>query len=249
VIGGEDADGQDVGILDLSGVRTNVIRTGAESGTVEFLDASGNVTNTMTYAEIEQAICFTPGTRIATSRGQVAVETLKPGDRVITRDNGIQPVRWADRRDLSASDISASPIFQPVLIRAGSIGSDLPAQDILVSPNHRMLLMHQSARLLFNESEVLVAAKHLVEMPGIDPVCATGISYIHVMFDSHEVILANGAWSDSFQPGDFSLGGIGQAQRDEILELFPELAEADGLKACRAARRSFRRYEARLLLA
>ncbi|MCQ0093660.1 Hint domain-containing protein [Roseovarius sp. M141] len=248
VIGGEDADGLDVDVLDLSGLSTNVTRTGAESGTVDFLDASGNVTHTMTYSEIEQVICFTPGTRIATPRGEVPVEMLSIGDRVITRDNGLQPVRWCGRRDLRVGELIATPKVQPVLIRAGSLGPNMPVRDMMVSPNHRMLLNRATAQLLFEESEVLVAAKHLVGMDGVERVRPAGVSYIHVMFDAHEVILADGAWSESFQPGDTSLGAVGQEQRDEILGLFPELAQAQGLSAYRAARRSLKGYEAKLLL-
>ncbi len=250
VIGGEDADGQDVDVLDLSGMRTNVVKTGAESGTVEFEDASGNITHTMTYSEIEQVIiCFAPGTGIATPRGTVAVETLAPGDRVVTRDNGVQTVRWVGRRDLRAGELIASPRLRPVLIRAGALGPNLPERDLMVSPNHRMLLSPAAADVLFAEPEVLVPAKHLVGLAGVQRVCPAGVSYVHVMFDAHEVILADGAWSESFQPGDMSLGGIGHGQREEILGLFPDLARAEGLNAYRAARRSLKRYEAQLLLA
>ena len=68
------------------------------------------------------------------------------------------------------------------------------------------------------------------------------------MFDQHEVVLSNGAWSESFQPGDYTLDGIGKEQRDEILELFPELATQQGSEAYQAARRTLKKYEAALLL-
>ncbi len=249
VIGGEDENGLDVDVLDLSGFRTNIDKTGLESGTVEFLDADGNVSDTMFYSEIERVIiCFAPGTRIATARGAVAVETLSPGDRVITRDNGLQPVRWVGRRDLKTAELRASPKIRPILIRAGALGPNVPERDLRVSPNHRMLLTSAAAHVLFDEPEVLVSAKHLVGLDGVQRVCPNAVSYIHVMFDAHEVILADGAWSESFQPGDVSLDGIGAAQREEVLCLFPELAQAQGMNAYRSARRSLKRYEAQLLL-
>jgi hypothetical protein len=74
-----------------------------------------------------------------------------------------------------------------------------------------------------------------------------GISYLHFMFDNHEVVLSDGAWTESFQPGDYTLQGIGNAQRNEILELFPELATAEGIKGYQAARRTLKAHEARLL--
>ena len=68
------------------------------------------------------------------------------------------------------------------------------------------------------------------------------------MFDQHEVVLSNGAWTESFQPGEQVLEGMGIEQRDEIFDLFPELREAQGIEAYQAARRSLKKHEARLLV-
>lgn len=248
VVGGEDADGSDIDVLDLSGQRTNITQTGPESGTVEFLDDTGDIIGQMDYSEIEQVIiCFTPGTRIATRRGEVAVENLKQGDMVFTRDNGIQPLRWVGRRDLSAQDLEEHPEFQPVFIRQGALGKGLPERDMLVSPNHRMLLNSDLAELLFEEREVLIAAKFLTSLDGIDQVTTHQVSYLHLMFDQHEIILADGGWTESFQPGDHSMRGIGEGQRVEILSLFPELGTTVGLENFGAARLSLKKHEARLL--
>jgi hypothetical protein len=75
------------------------------------------------------------------------------------------------------------------------------------------------------------------------------VTYHHVMFDRHEVILADGAWSESFQPGDRSLGCVGAPVRDEILRLFPDLATPEGLRAYGAARPTLRAHEAGLIRA
>ena len=95
---------------------------------------------------------------------------------------------------------------------------------------------------------MLVAAKHLVGTKGVHAVEAIGVEYIHFMFDRHEVVLSNGAWTESFQPGDYTLKGMGNAQRSEIFELFPELKSEDGLEGYTAARRTLKRHEARLLV-
>lgn len=249
IVGGEDPDGSDVDVLDLTGVRANVIQTGPESGTVELLDDNGNVARRVTYSEIEQIIiCFTPGTRIATQKGEVAVETLTPGDKIFTRDNGIQPLRWVGRRDLSADEMRANPDFQPVLIRKGALGKGLPERDMLVSPQHRMLVTSDLAEVMFQEREVLLAAKHLTGLDGVDQVAANTVSYLHLMFDQHEVVLGDGAWTESFQPGDRSLKGIGDGQRCEVLNLFPELETLAGIDAYGAARPSLKRHEAELLV-
>ncbi|WP_299149977.1 Hint domain-containing protein [uncultured Tateyamaria sp.] len=249
IIGGEDADGLDIDILDLTGVQANVIQSGPESGTIELLDDNGNVARRVTYSEIEQVIiCFTPGTRIATQMGEVAVENLRPGDKVFTRDNGVQSLRWVGRRDLGAADMRDHAAFQPVLIRQGALGKDLPERDMLVSPQHRMLVTSDLAAVMFDEREVLIAAKHLTGLDGIDQVRTDTVSYLHLMFDQHEVVLADGAWSESFQPGDHSLRGIGETQRNEVLSLFPELETLAGLDSYGAARLSLKRHEAEIIV-
>jgi Ca2+-binding RTX toxin-like protein len=245
------ATGDDYDVLDLRAYGhpgTNIIFDPLDhkSGTVEFLDANGAVTGTMSFSNIEQVIaCFTPGTMILTDTGEVAVETLQAGDLVLTRDNGYQPIVWIGRRDLSQAEMIVAPRFNPVRIAAGALGPDLPERDMLVSPQHRMLISTPRSELLFGEHEVLVAARHLTGMKGIDQIATKGISYIHFMFENHEILRANGAWTESFQPGSQTLAGLHSAQRDEILELFPELQDGT---AYLAARMTLKEREARVLI-
>ncbi len=223
---------------------------GAQDGTVNFLDADGNATGNVTFSSIENIIpCFTPGTRIATPRGECPVEALRVGDKVITRDNGMQEIRWIGQRTLTGHELWKAPHLRPVLVRAGALGRGLPLCDMLVSPQHRMLIASDRAALYFEDREVLAAAKHLTGMDGVDQAAPFGTTYVHFMCDRHEVVLSNGAWSESFQPGQQVLDGMGDAQRDEIFELFPELRDMKGVETYQAARRSLRKHEARLLVA
>lgn len=250
------AGGDDWDTLDLRGVGPyRIVDRVVDSdgngfdGRVEFLDRDGNVTGQMVFTNIEEIIpCFTPGTLIATPRGEVPVEELKAGDRVITRDNGIQQIRWMGQKALSWADLSLNPHLKPILIRQGSLGNGLPERDMMVSPNHRVLVANDRTALYFDEHEVLVAAKHLVAGRGVHEVDSMGTTYIHFMFDQHEVVLSNGAWTESFQPGDYTLKGMGNAQRNEIFELFPELKTETGREAYGAARRTLKKHEARLLV-
>ncbi|WP_373050266.1 Hint domain-containing protein, partial [Thalassovita aquimarina] len=116
-----------------------------------------------------------------------------------------------------------------------------------VSPNHRVLVSNEKVNLYFNETEVLAAAKHLVGLDGIHKLNVVGTTYIHFMFDQHEVVLSDGAWTESFQPGDMTLKGIGKEQREEIFALFPELRDREGVGNYHAARRSLKKHEATLL--
>ena len=254
------AGGDDWDVLDLtgsapSGGSLQVTITGPDSngngsdGFVTYYDAAGNVTGTLQFEEIEEIVpCFTPGTMIATPKGERRVEDLQEGDRVITRDNGIQQIRWVGHKPLTWQQMEAAKHLKPVLIQAGSLGNGLPERDMLVSPNHRVLVANDRTALYFEEREVLVSAKHLVDNKGVHRVDTMGTTYIHFMFDHHEVVLSDGAWTESFQPGDYSLKGIGNAQRTEIFELFPELETAEGIEDYTAARRTLKAHEAKMLL-
>ncbi|MBR9842091.1 MAG: type I secretion protein [Rhodobacteraceae bacterium] len=251
ISGGSGPDeNTDHDVLDLTGSGSRTINAtadandaGALTGTVTF--DNGEVLH---FSGIEEIICFTPGTAILTPSGEVAVEDLKVGDTVVTRDNGLQTIRWVGKKQLSGRDLLSRPKLRPVMIRAGSLGPNLPERDMMVSPNHRMLLVSQQAQLLFEESEVLVAAKHLIGMDGVQQIDTVGVEYIHFLCDNHEVVLANGAWSESFQPGEYSMGSIDTAQREEIYGLFPELRNREALEDFSAARVTLKRHEANLLV-
>jgi hypothetical protein len=144
--------------------------------------------------------------------------------------------------------LTANPHLRPIMVRRGSLGNGLPERDMMLSPNHRVLVSNDRTSLYFDEHEVLVAAKHLIGGKGIFEVESIGTAYIHLMFDQHEVVLSDGAWTESFQPGDYTLHGMGNAQRNEILELFPELKTKEGLEEYTAARRTLKKHEARLLI-
>ncbi|OWU82360.1 hypothetical protein ATO6_22075 [Oceanicola sp. 22II-s10i] len=247
--------GTDYDTLDLrgsapAGGRLEIEYTSAdrEDGIVHYFDASNTEVGRVTFEEIENIVpCFTPGTVIATPKGERLVEELQAGDRVITRDNGIQEIRWVGAKALNGRELAANAHLKPVLIQKGSLGHGLPERDMLVSPNHRVLVNNDKTALYFEEREVLVAAKHLTGLAGVDVVNALHTTYIHFMFDRHEVVLSNGAWTESFQPGEQTLDGIGNAQRNEIFELFPELKSTKGIRDYHAARRTLKKHEAALL--
>ena len=252
VIDGSES-GDDFDTLDLRGsgpYRIVYAADNPENGVITFRDPTTNApTGTLAFTNIENIIpCFTPGTMIATPRGEVAAEHLRAGDKIITRDNGIQEIRWVGQKAMGWRDLHVNAHLKPVLITQGSLGNGLPERDMLVSPNHRVLVANDRTALYFDEHEVLVAAKHLVSSAGIAAIDSVGITYIHFMFDRHEVVLSNGAWTESFQPGDYTLKGMGNAQRNEIFDLFPDLKSEAGLQDYQAARRTLKRHEALLLV-
>lgn len=188
--------------------------------------------------------CFTPGTKIATLRGETLVEKLVAGDKVVTRDNGIQEIRWIGQKKIDWRIMTTNPHLKPVLVRQGSLGDDLPERDLMVSPNHRVLVANERTALQFDEAEVLVAAKHLIGGISVRSIDSIGTTYIHFMCDHHEVVLSDGIWTESFQPTDTSLKGFGNSQRAEIFDIFPDLETAEGRAAFGSARKTLTKKEA-----
>jgi hypothetical protein len=135
----------------------------------------------------EITLCFYPGTRIATPDGDVAVEDLRAGDAVLTA-NGEMPVRWIGRSEV-ATRFADKLRSLPVRIKAGALGGGLPLRDLLVSPDHALFL-----------DDVLVHASALVDGVNIlrDYDVPEVFSYYHVELASHELLLAEGSWAESF---------------------------------------------------
>ncbi|WP_456388890.1 Hint domain-containing protein [Profundibacter sp.] len=182
--------------------------------------------------------CFTTGTRIKTPDGDVRIEDLEIGDLIITKDNGPQPIRWIGNRK-----ISGRGEFAPILFKAGAIGN---THDLRVSPQHRMLLQDWRAELFFGEDEVLCAANMLLNDSTILKAPCEQVEYIHLMFDRHEVIYAEGALAESFLVGEY-LCGDGSALAAEIKALFGEFSNAPVQHI--AAKRVARGYEMAALAA
>ena len=246
--GGEDADGSDIDVIDLSGINARVIQAGPESGLIEFLDAGGAVINTAFYSEIEQIICFTPHAGIMTPQGQKRADALRVGDKVVTRDSGAKELVWIGQKTLQHGKMIAQPELAPVMIQAGALGNGLPERGLTVSPNHRILMREDVNNMLFDTPEVLIAAKHLVGRPGITQATPKAVTYMHLMFEDHELIMSDGTWTESFQPAEYSLNGVESEQRNELLAIFPELKTSEGLQNYTSARRSLKGFEADLLM-
>ena len=205
---------------------------------------------TRTLRQIAQVIpCFTPHSMIATIKGEIPAGQIRQGDCVLTRDNGYQPVTWAGQKHMTLPDLCDAPHLRPVLIRKGALGHGRPLRDLVVSPNHRVLVVSASARLYFDESEVLVAAKYMVGQPGITSVPVSAVTFIHFLCARHELVLSDGAWTETFQPGDQTLQGVDARQRAELFTLFPDLATYVGCDRYRSARKPLRRGEAGVILA
>jgi hypothetical protein len=182
--------------------------------------------------------CFTAGTLIDTASGPRRIEALTAGDMIRTADHGLQPLRWIGQRRVPARGPLA-----PIRIAAGALGN---RRTLLVSPQHRMLLQGWRAELHFGTSQVFVAAMHLVNDSTIRRHPQDSVAYVHLAFDRHEVIFAEGCPSESLHLGAEALTSLGPAAVQELHAIFPELRHR-GRPSRHTARPCLRGWESALL--
>lgn len=179
-------------------------------------------------------VCFGADAWIDTANGRVRAGDLQVGTLVRTRDAGLQPLRWIGRRTLSRTALAAQPGLRPIRIRQNALGQGLPVADLVVSPQHRVLVRSRIAQRMFDSPEVLVAAKQLCQIDGIDIAeDLDTVTYVHFLFDAHQIVFANGAETESLHTGDEALKSVGPAAREEIFAIFPALRNGAGHPAAR----------------
>jgi hypothetical protein len=167
---------------------------------------------------------------------------LQPGDLVMTVDSGLQPLRWIGRRLSPAGGRSRAVRF-----KAGAHGND---RDVIVAPQHRVVLRSAQADALFSAREVLVSAQDMVNGDTIVEERLSDLCFVHLLFDQHELIYAEGLKTESVYPGRDGHGALSEAGRAELTLLFPDLARLlDKHTYGPAARLVLRKFEADVLLA
>ncbi len=216
-----DLDGNPVNIWD-------VVVTGDTSGNAvltfpggEKLTLEGVTPAQMTGKQMAALgiPCYAPGTLIDTPDGARAVETLRPGDLVNTLDHGPQPIRWtrSGAHPLEKVDVDD----KPVLIAANALGKGLPAQDLIVSPQHRMLVGGGGQLEGWFNSEVFAPAKSLTNLRGIRHMKGKkAITWIHFACERHEVVSANGSLSESLLLGPMVVNGLTGPERKALTEIY-----------------------------
>ncbi len=172
----------------------------------------------------EGVVCFTPGTMLETPDGPAPIEDLVAGDRVMTRDNGSEEVLWVGERHVSGARLYAMPDLRPVRIRAGALGDDRPTGDLIVSPDHRMMIKGPAALALWGEREVLVTARDMIDDHRVTrDLSAKSVTYIHMMLARHHILVANGMETESFHPGAAAIDAIADDQLERLFDVMPEL--------------------------
>ena len=177
---------------------------------------------------------FGRGTLIATPRGEVAVEDLRPGDRLRTRDNGDQPLRWIGSCNLDHGRIDNPALMQgdapdddmpAIRIKADALGELRPMQDLVVSRRFRMLTNHAACAALFGTPETLAPAAELLDEISIARLRPSAdMEFYNLMCDRHQIILANGLETETWHPGPYGVATMEADQHDALRHILPHLA-------------------------
>lgn len=184
----------------------------------------GNITPIQGDTLPEVPVCFVSGTMIETPTGPMMVDDLRQGDLVMTVDDGPQPLVWV------TSSTHAWPgsdeKYKPYQIKAGALGDGLPQCDLMVSPQHHILLRGAQCLALLGLSEVIAPAKGLTGLAGVRHMKGKKtVTYHHLLLARHALLLAGGVASESFYPGPNAIKMLSDAQRDALFALFPALRE------------------------
>jgi hypothetical protein len=172
--------------------------------------ANANLVDATITTDGDIVICYLAGTRIMTASGEVPVETLAIGDLVITRGQGVQPVKWIGRQSFDRRFIKPNSDQMPVRFEAGALGNGLPRRPLYVSAGHSMLIDGQ-----------LVLAKSLVNGVTITQFHAPDdIHYYQLEFEAHDCVLAEGAWSESYADSEGMRAKFNNAA--EFAALYPD---------------------------
>ncbi len=188
---------------------------------------------------VDDVPCYTDGAMVETPDGPVAIEDLKIGDLVLTKDNGPQPIRWVGSRVPAEVELAFFPEFRPVVIEENALGDGVPNARTALSPLHRVVIDSMRANLLFGMGEVLASAKNLINGTTIHRDPSLRPVYRHILLDEHEILFVNGLEAESLYPGTDRVA-------PEVL-LEREFTETEHDVAPAFVRPELRSYEASLL--
>lgn len=165
-------------------------------------------------------VSFTAGTMITLASGaQTPVENLRVGDRVLTRDDGPQPIRWIGHQTTRA--VGA---FAPISIRAGTLNN---TRDLVVSPDHRLFIYQRRDHIGAGRSEIMVRARHLVNGDSVVRVSGGFVDYYQMLFDAHQIIYAEGIAAESLLVDTRTRAALPEEVEDRLGDLLPGHRRSD----------------------
>lgn len=222
---------------------------GEPPATLEQMNGFGNGAIPLSLIDIDPPpFCFAKGAMIETPRGYRAVESLAAGDLVLTEDGRSVPVAWIGRSSYPAARARREDRLRPVHVRAHAFGPGLPERELVLSPQHRIVVEGPACELLFGMERAFVIARHLpahmAEMP--DP--HDEVVYFHLLLSEHEILRANGLPCESLQPARRMIEALSTAAEESLLGVLSALG-MDGMLQRPDALPTLNHREARVLFA
>lgn len=214
-----EADLADDGLLnqsDSSDYSDNTDMDGSIAGLTGLSGISGSALTEQTGVP-----CFAGGTLIETARGPQLVEHLRPGDLIRTADSGLQPLALILSRPVTTEELRRSPNLRPICLAPGSLAPRLPRRPLRVSRQHRVMISSPIVGRMFGCPEVLLPALRLTGLAGVRrDDTLTPVTYFHLLFDSHQIILSGGLWTESFLPAAQAMAALSPEARRSLIAHF-----------------------------
>ncbi|SDW15472.1 Hint domain-containing protein [Ruegeria halocynthiae] len=191
--------------------------------TLRFTEQGSNNSLGTILDNISLMVCFTSGTKILTPEGEVDIDDLKVGDLVITLDGEPQVIQWIGSKKLRRSGLRANPKMRPVMVRQDALGPGIPKADLLVSPQHRLMVRSKVAQRVLGDFEALIPARKLTRLPGVEVVdTCDEVEYFHFALEQHSIVVAHRAYTESLYFGPEALKMLDADAVEELTFLFPE---------------------------
>lgn len=161
---------------------------------------------------------FGPGTHVMTSEGELPVDWLATGDRLLTRDHGVQPILWIGRKRVTRSQLEHYPELAPVEIAAGALGDGFPSHPTRLSPRTRLLLSGWELELMTGTEEALAEVVDLTDDVTVGhPPCVEGTHYTYILMPHHALVQANGLWTETLLLDRMTTRILGPEMPERIL--------------------------------
>ena len=192
---------------------------GLQISSLTITGMQSDIYSSITYGKSSNStvVCFASGTLIDTPSGPRAVEELDVGDAVETLDHGLQTIRWT----LKSEHFLEKTDDKPILISAGALGLGRPAQDLIVSPQHRILVGGEQQLVGCFRSEVFAPAKALTVLSGVRQMRGKkAVTWVHFSCDRHEVVFANGCLTETLLLGEMVLQGLSETSQQIVTGMY-----------------------------
>lgn len=168
------------------------------------------------------------GANLRTPCGLRRIEIVRPGDLIVTRTSGLQPVQMVWKRRLTRAQLERNPELAPIRLRPRAIGPMMPQRDVLVAPDHRLLIPGFRLAGVPDDTSVLTEARKIADTS--DAVFADhnldSVTYFQLVFAEHQVLAVDGLPLESYLPDAAAIEALGGEMRDALEERFPELRDA-----------------------